>query len=74
MWFLTNHPWIVVFLVKPSDGFRHAHLVMILYNMILAELCFFIIFFGHDDANSSGQVTTTRRRKPSRHSILLARR
>jgi hypothetical protein len=20
MWFLTNHPWIVVFLVKPSDG------------------------------------------------------
>ena len=53
LWFLTNHPWIVVFLVKPSDNFRHAHLVIILYNMILAELCFFMIFFGHDDAYTS---------------------
>ena len=25
LWFLTNHPWIVVFLVKPSDELKHAH-------------------------------------------------
>lgn len=55
MWFITNHPWIVIFLVKPSDDFRHSHLVIILFNMILAELCFFIIFYGHGDADTSGQ-------------------
>ena len=27
LWFTTNHPWIVVFLVKPSDELKHAHLV-----------------------------------------------
>ena len=37
LWFATNHPWIVIFLVKPGEQFKHAHLVMILYNMILAE-------------------------------------
>ena len=36
LWFLTNHPWVVVFLVRPSDEFRHAHLAMMLFNMILA--------------------------------------
>jgi hypothetical protein len=39
----------------PTD-FRHSHLVIILYNMILAELCVFVIFFGHGDSNSAGQV------------------
>ena len=53
-WFATNHPWIVVFLVKPSDQFKHAHLVIILYNMLLAELCFFVIFFGYPA--SAGQA------------------
>ena len=54
LWFITNHPWIVVFLVRPSDQFKHAHLVMMLYNIILAELCFFIIFFGYEQ--SAGQA------------------
>ena len=49
----TNHPWIVVFLVKPSDELKHAHLVMMLFNMVLAELCFFLIFYGYE--NSAGQ-------------------
>eukprot|EP00964_Phaeocystis_antarctica_P118164 scaffold81971_cov35-Phaeocystis_antarctica.AAC.1 len=54
LWFVTNHPWIVVFLVRPSDQFKHAHLVMMLYNIILAELCFFVIFFGYEQ--SAGQA------------------
>ena len=54
LWFVTNHPWIVVFLVKPSDQFKHAHLVMMLYNVVLAELCFFLIFYGYDQ--SAGQA------------------
>ena len=41
---------------KPSDELKHAHLVMLLFNMILAELCFFIIFFGYDAASSPGQA------------------
>ena len=54
LWFATNHPWIVVFLVKPSSSFKHAHLVMMLYNMVLAELCFFVVFFGYEQ--SAGQT------------------
>ena len=54
VWFLTNHPWIAVFLVKPSDQFKHAHLAIILFNMVLAELCFFILFFGYPA--SAGQA------------------
>ena len=50
---MTNHPWVVVFLVRPSDEFRHAHLAMMLFNMILAELCFFVVFYGYD--HSPGQ-------------------
>ena len=50
LWFVTNHPWVVVFLVRPSDDFKHAHLVMLLYNMILAEL----VFFGYEQ--SKGQL------------------
>ena len=41
LWFVTNHPWVVVFLVKPSDQFKHAQLAMMLYNLVLAESCFF---------------------------------
>ena len=33
LWFATNHPWIVVFLVKPGEQFKHAHLVMILFKI-----------------------------------------
>ena len=53
LWFATNHPWIVVFLVKPSSSFKHAHLVMMLYNMVLAELCFFVVFFGYEQSGGA---------------------
>ncbi len=56
LWFVTNHPWIVVFLVKPSDELKHAHLVMLLFNMLLAELCFFLVFYGYEQSPGAGAV------------------
>lgn len=53
-------------LVKPSDDFKRAHLVMMLYNCILAELCFFVLFFGYDP--TPGQV-----RRPALHPLPLIR-
>ena len=46
--------------ISPPPWAPPQHLVMILYNMILAELIFFAIFFGYDDANSL---------RPGRHSL-----
>ena len=45
LFFVTNHPYIVVALVKPGDGYKHAHLLMLLLQTILVELCIFTVFF-----------------------------
>ena len=44
---VTNHPYVVVALVKPGDGYTHTHLLMLLLQSILVELCIFTVFFGY---------------------------
>jgi len=45
IWFCTSHFLLQVFFVLPWEGIRHIHRLMILYNVLLAQICILMLFW-----------------------------
>ena len=45
IWFCTSHFLLQIFFVLPWEGIRHVHRLVLMYNVLLAQICVLMLFW-----------------------------